>query len=47
MAQQARLDVLRSQRFTQQRIVEQIDLTDREVVRCAPIGIDALKLRLI
>ena len=40
MAEQARLDVLGSQRLAQQRIVEQIDLADREIVRGAPIAID-------
>ena len=30
----------RRQRLAQQRIVEQIDLPDREVVRGAPIGVD-------
>ena len=29
MAEQARLDMLRLQRFAQQRIVEKIDLADR------------------
>jgi hypothetical protein len=31
MAEQARLDVVRPQRFVQQRIVEQIDLADGQI----------------
>ena len=37
VAQQAWLDVLGPERFSQQRIVEQVDLTDREIVRRAPV----------
>ncbi|MGY4362179.1 hypothetical protein ACVW0J_008672 [Bradyrhizobium sp. i1.7.7] len=44
MAEQARLDVLRPQRLAQQRIVEQIDLPDGEVVRGAPIAIEQIEL---
>ena len=40
MPEQARLDVLEGQRLAQQRIVEQIDLADREIIRGAPIGVD-------
>jgi len=32
MAQQPRLDVLERQRLAQQRVVEQVDLPDREVL---------------
>src|SRR6185436_12046721 len=38
VAEQARLDVLDRQRLAQQRIVEQINLTDRQVVGGAPVG---------
>ena len=44
MAEQARLDVLRPQRLAQQRIVEQIDLPDREVVGGAPIAIEQIEV---
>jgi hypothetical protein len=40
MAEQPRLDVFDRKRLRQQRIVEQVDLTDAEVVCRAPIGID-------
>ena len=39
MAEQPRLDVLALERLLQQRIVEQIDLADRQVVGCPPIGV--------
>ena len=41
MPQQPRLDVLGRQRLAQQRIVQQIDLTDRQVVGRPPVGVDA------
>jgi hypothetical protein len=44
MPQQPRLDVLERQRLAQQRIREQVDLPDREVVRGAPVGVQALPL---
>jgi hypothetical protein len=44
MAQQARLDVLQPQRLAQQRVREQVDLPDREVVRGAPVGVQAGQL---
>ena len=40
VAEQARLDVLGSQGLAQQRVGEQVDLPDREVVRRAPPGVD-------
>jgi hypothetical protein len=40
VAEQPGLDVLRSQWFAEQRVVEQVDLTDRQVIRSPPIGID-------
>jgi hypothetical protein len=42
--EQARLDVLWSQRLAEQRVAEEIDLADREVVRRAPIRVDQLKV---
>ncbi len=40
MAQKPRLDVLVGQGLLQQRIVEEIDLSDREVVGRPPVGVD-------
>src|SRR5438105_7457149 len=40
MPEQARLDVLELKRLFQERIVEQVDLPDRQVVRGAPPRID-------
>jgi hypothetical protein len=45
MAQQARLDVLGSQRLPEQRVVHQIDLANGEIVCGAPIRIKATHLR--
>jgi hypothetical protein len=39
MPQQPPLDVRGLKRITQERIIEQIDLADREVVRGAPVGV--------
>jgi hypothetical protein len=39
--EQPRLDVLAAQRFPQQRVIEEVDLPDGEVVRGAPVGVDA------
>ena len=39
VAEQPRLDVLCFQRHAQQRVVEQIDLSDRKVVGGAPVGV--------
>jgi hypothetical protein len=41
VAKQARLDVLRSQRFAQKRIVEEIDLANRQVVSGLPVALHA------
>jgi hypothetical protein len=41
MAQQAGLDVLGPQRFAQHRIVLEVDLPDGEIVRGAPVGVEA------
>ena len=38
--EQSRFDVLGRQRFAQQRVVQQVDLADRQVVGGAPVGID-------
>jgi hypothetical protein len=40
VAEQPRLDVRRSQRLGEQRIIEQVDLPYGQVVRRAPIGVD-------
>jgi hypothetical protein len=42
--EQARLDVLDSQRRAKQRVVEQVDLPDRQVVRRAPVGVNLAQL---
>ena len=44
VAEQARLDVLRRERLAQQRVVEQVDLADGEVVRGAPVRVEAAQL---
>ena len=44
MAQEPRFHMRRRQRFLEQRIVEQIDLPDRQIVRGSPIGVDPLEL---
>ena len=40
MPEQARLHMLERERLLEQRVVEQIDLPDREVVRRAPVGVE-------
>ena len=40
MPEEARLDVLLLERLTQQGIVEQIDLTDRQIIGGAPVSVD-------
>ncbi len=42
MTQQARLDLLGLQRLTQQRVLLQIDLADREVVGGIPVTLHPL-----
>ena len=44
VAEQARLDVLDLQWLAQQRVREQIDLTDRQVVGRPPVGVQLLEL---
>ena len=44
MAKQARLDVFGLERLSQQRVVEKINLPDREVVSGPPPGVHQLKL---
>jgi len=44
VTEQARLDVGGLQGFAQQRIRLQVDLSDGEEVRCAPLGIEQLQL---
>ncbi len=43
--EKAGLDVPRCQRLAQERVVEEVDLADREVVRRPPIGVDERQLR--
>ncbi len=40
VAEQTGFDVLRTQPLPEQRVVEQVDLTDREIVRRPPVGVD-------
>ena len=44
VAEQPRLDVLAGERLLQQRVVVEIDLADRQVVRGPPVGIQQLLL---
>jgi hypothetical protein len=44
MAEQPRLDVFALERFFQERIVEQVDLTDRQIIGRAPISIHLSQL---
>ena len=46
VAEQAKLDVLGLQRLAQQRVVEQVNLADRQVVGRAPVGVDQTQLVL-
>src|SRR6516164_2003637 len=39
--------MLRSQRFSQQRIVQKIDLADGQIVCRAPIGVDPMQVLLL
>ena len=45
MAEQAGLGVLDAQRLAQQRVGEQVDLPDREVVGGSPVGVEQSQLR--
>jgi hypothetical protein len=40
VTKQPRLDVLPLQWLAQQRIIEQVDLTDRQIVCCLPIPVE-------
>src|SRR5262249_43815022 len=44
VAEQAGLDVLRTERLTEQWVVEQVDLADREVVGRAPVSVHAAQV---
>jgi hypothetical protein len=44
MAEQSRLDVLAAQRLAQQRIVEQVDLADRQIVRRGPVRVEQVQV---
>ena len=45
VAEQPRLDVLGAQGLSKQRIVEQVDLADGEIVGGSPVRVDELELR--
>ena len=45
VTEQPRLHVLWPKRLPHKRVVEQIDLADREIVSRAPVGVDQTKLR--
>ena len=47
VAEQPRLDVLRPQRLAQQRIVQQVDLRDGQVVGGVPVALHALQRRCV
>src|SRR5699024_11368919 len=47
VTQQPGLDVLRTQRFLQQRVVQQVDLPDGQVVRRTPPAVDRGEGRLV
>src|SRR6185312_9522320 len=44
MAEQPRLDVLGLQRLPEERVVEQVDLPHREIVRGPPVHVDEAEL---
>jgi hypothetical protein len=44
VAEQTRLDVLDCERFPQQRVVQEVDLPDGEVIRRAPVRVERLAL---
>src|SRR3989442_15964586 len=44
VSQQTRLDVLEFQRLTQQRIGVEVNLSDREIIRSAPVSIHLAQL---
>jgi hypothetical protein len=44
VAEQPRLDVLLAQRLAQQRVVEQVDLSDGQVIGGTPVGVDQVKV---
>ncbi len=46
VAEQPRLDVLQLQSLEQQRVVQQVDLADRDVVRRPPVRVDEAQLLL-
>ena len=44
VAKQPRFDVFRLQWFVKEGIVEQIDLTDRQIVRGAPVPVEQIQI---
>jgi hypothetical protein len=43
VTEQARFDVFEFERLAQQRIIKQINLPDRKIIRRAPVGVYALQ----
>ena len=46
MSEEPRLDVLNAKRLAEQRVVEQVDLADGQVVRGTPVGIHLAEERV-
>lgn len=46
VAEQPRLDMVACQRLAQQGVVEQIDLSDRQIIGGAPVAIDQVEFRI-
>src|SRR3954471_6676634 len=44
MAEQPRLDVVGLERLGQQRIVQQVDLADREIIGGAPVAVEQIEI---
>ncbi len=44
LTQQTRLDVLSTKWFTQERVGEQVDLSDGQIVRGSPVGVDQVQI---
>ena len=43
VAKQPRLDLLRFEWFSKQRILKEVDLADAQIVRCTPVAIHPVK----
>jgi hypothetical protein len=44
MSEQARFDVLEFEGFCEQRVIEKINLSDRQILRSAPVCVNPAKL---